>query len=185
MKLTKEQKEMLRGEFAHVWHESDSMIEHSVKICSACLDLGDIVLTTEKPHIRTEFWFGEHTYDYDEVAKRCELASKSEEYFISQNMKWEINSPTIIDALENKDYHVYTYKPKYTCQDDECRLAGFQILREWETNGKEYRRLTDEETAAFIQMHKEEVEKFEKRLRTYLKRYGLSKCRYGMYWADR
>ena len=49
----------------------------------------------------------------------------------------------------------------------------------------EYRRLTDEETAAFIQMHKEEVEKFEKRLRTYLKRYGLSKCYYGMYWADR
>ena len=28
-------------------------------------------------------------------------------------------------------------------------------------------------------------QKFEKRLKTYLKRYGLSKCSYGVYWADR
>ena len=30
-----------------------------------------------------------------------------------------------------------------------------------------------------------DIAEFEKRLRTYLKRYGLTKCRFSTYWADR
>lgn len=29
--------------------------------------LDDVMVTCDKPHIQTDFWFGEHTYDYDEV----------------------------------------------------------------------------------------------------------------------
>jgi hypothetical protein len=44
--------------------------------------------------------------------------------------------------------------------------------------------MCDEDRLAILEGLKREREKFDKRLQTYLKRYGTSKIRTWTYWAD-
>ena len=53
-----------------------------------------------------------------------------------------------------------------------------------ETKRAEMRAILDTANGEERALTKEEREKFEKRLRTYLKRYGTSKLRTWTYWLD-
>ena len=200
MKMTKEDKQAVREQFEKVWHGDEKMVEHCVRSTSGYIMLDEIMVTFDKPHIQTDFWFGEHTYDYDEVCDECSRASESERYFITENLS-SCKAKNLMDAIDGRDsrgydacFKVYVVDRHYCSQDDDCKLGYVRALR-LGMNPEEHfatrsgtqndRELTEDEKAALRGFLEEEVEKFRKRLKTYLKRYGLSKCHYGVYWADR
>lgn len=186
MKMTKEGKQKVREQYEKVWHGDAKIVDYCTKRTSGYIMLGDVMVTCDKPHIQTDFWFGEHTYDYDEVCQTAHALSSDEQYFIDTNLK-NTKAYRFIEALtEGKyGYEPYLRDRKYSRQDDDCALGYIDWQRNWETNGLEVKKLDDDERARLLEFCKDELAKFEKRLRTYLKRYGLSKCHYGVYWADR
>lgn len=180
MKITKDDKMMLRKEYAKVWGGDDGMVEHCVGHASGFLWLGDWLYVIDKPSIKTDFWFGEHTYDYDEVCERCDVASRDEDYFVKQNLR-DCNAVWMLKEIEG------TKKP-YLCEKYSSlggRMCYIDWRHDWESGRNEIRPLEGFEVDMLKQLWEEEVEKFRKRLGTYLKRYGLSKCHFGVYWADR
>lgn len=194
MKLSKDDKVMLRKEYLKVWGRDESMVEHCVKCASGYVDFGDVLYVMDKPHVKTDFWFGEHTYDYDEVCERRDEASKSEKYFIRENIERNCKAQDFIDCIDGKCHgtrKAYLFKKQYTCQDEDCRLGYVRFVNLWDScdlwdiQNRECREMTDDEVGVLREFCECEVAKFEKRLRTYLKRYGLSKCHFGVYWADR
>ena len=184
MKLTKSDKEKLYNEYKKVWHDNDRMVDWCVKNVSGYIDIDGVIVVFDKPHIKTDFWFGEHTYDYDEVCNRCAKARESVDYFIAENMRgfdWKI------EQLEDHcKYKTYIVPKAYYCQDDDCRLGYVELCHFYSNpSGEKAREMTADEKEKYTEFIKEERAKFEKRLNTYLKRYGLSKCSYGVFWADR
>ena len=61
---------------------------------------------------------------------------------------------------------------------------GYIDRRTEETVTEDMHKLTEDECELLYYTARAEQEKFEKRLNTYLKRYGLSKCHYWTYWLD-
>lgn len=200
MKMTKEDKARVREQYEKVWHGDAKMVDYCTNRTSGYIMLDGVMVTMDKPHIQTDFWFGEHTYDYDEVCQTANALSTDEQYFIDQNIG-SFDAYNMLEALEGRDkwgyeshYDAYIVGKHYCSQDDDCKLGYATALRIG-TNPDEhfatrsgvqnYRKLEQAEIEQLKQFYREEVEKFEKRLRTYLKRYGLSKCHYGVYWADR
>lgn len=188
MKLTKDDKAMLRSEYAKVWRmrdgsEDTKMVEHCTKSASGYIAFGDDICVMDKPHIQTDFWFGEHTYDYDEVCDYRDRCSESESYFRSKNLA-STDAKRLIEAID--DGHEFWLCRKYG-HLGESNLAYVQRLDPiWNSlRGDEIRRMDDAELALLRTFCEEEQAKFSKRIDTYLKRYGLSKCHYGVFWADR
>lgn len=200
MKMTKEAKQAVREQYEKVWHDDVKMVDYCTKRTSGYIIIGGIMVTVDKPHIQTDFWFGEHTYDYDEVCDTCRAMSESEQYFIEQNLE-SFGAYNMLRGLNGIDkwgyeasFDAYIVDNHYGSQDDDCILGYVNILKLGNNPDEHfatregiqnYRKLTDEERAELAEFLKGEVEKFQKRLKTYLKRYGLSKCHYGVYWADR
>ena len=188
MKITEEQKEELRTEYQKVWGDDAKMVDWSVKQASCVIELRGYIVDYRKPHIETRFCFGEHGYDFDEVVDECHRASESEKYFMRENME-RTDAFDVIAALDGeggrhwRELHPILRPGRYGRGD--TRLAYI----EWTADGAEAHAdpmaLTADEKAQLRQMMVEEQEKFEKRLKAYLKRYGLSKCQYWTYWADR
>lgn len=183
MKMTKEQKQEVRDQYAKVWHKDSKMTDYCTDKTSGFVMLGGTMVTFDKPSIQTDFWFGEHTYDYDEVCDRARAASKSEAYFMARNLDdidWRLK------AIDDPCYKKYVAPRGYSNQDADCILGFVEFDRSWDgPRSKGAREMTDEERGQYREFIQGEREKFEKRLRTYLKRYGLSKCHYGVFWADR
>lgn len=185
MKLTKDDKAMLRAEALKTWrNESDA--DWFVSQVSGYVELGGGLVVYMKPHVKTHFCFGEHTYDYDEVMDYCEEKRNDVSYFIAENLegteaKWDL------DRLKGEGRCYRKYRPVLV-KDTEygSRLARVEFADDWSMTLKDGQRdLTQEEKDAYGAFLEEEQAKFEKRLNTYLKRYGLSKCQYWTYWADR
>lgn len=196
MRITKQDKEMLANEFRKVWHRRDGSIdEKMVKYCvgkvSAYMVIDDRIITFDKPNIHTDFCFGygiQCQTDYEEARSMSDHASSSETYFIERNMEGT-------DAAAHMKYiddQCFPFEPwldkrNYTSQTDDCKLGEIRWehwhKRDWcERQG--WRKLTDEEIAKLYEVMRDEQEKFMKRLRTYLKRYGTSKLHTWTYWAD-
>lgn len=176
MKLTKEDKAFLAEKYRTVW-EDESMVEHCVKKTSAYVVLrDDKVLTFDKPTIKTDFWFGEHGFDYDEKIKLAHELSNDEAYFVEENIN-RCDAVRMLKALAEGD-------DVMVCQS--CSGGDICHLRFYNHRDKvDGRELYPDELEEIVVVLEEEREKFRKRLVTYLKRYGLSKCRFDTFWADR
>ena len=183
MKLTKEDKEMLTNEYKKVW-STWRMVDYCVKKASAYVEFDGMLVVFDKPTIETDFWFAEHTYDYEEVCELCDSMSNDEQYFIAENIR-NCRASEIVELIDNGELTACICPKRYYTQQTDCRLGYIEWCRHWEAVPEVARPLTDDEIAALRQICVEEVEKFQKRLQTYLKRYGLTKCHYGVYWADR
>lgn len=197
MKMTKEAKEFIRGEYAKAWDSNPRMVDHCVKSCSGFIDFGDVIVTCNKPGIQKHFWFGEH--NYEDRSDECKAASESVDYFMRENMGncYAFNALQRMGCADSETDYYYTrfHNPvlvygAYCGQPEDCRLGYI----DWQDDMGEFhcrepksrfRQLTDSETDELREFFRGEVEKFEKRLHTYLKRYGLSKCEYDTFWADR
>lgn len=173
---------------AEVWKDP-KMVDYCVKKTAHIVELvnGDIV-AIEKPSIQKNFCFGYSdsrydTEDFDRANDMAEHARNSVDYFMSENLKG-INET--IDSLEGKGRHNWEWRVAipYYGQSKDSKLRSIWCVDIWESRGKEYPLLEGEDLQRVIEGYKVVKADFEKRLNTYLKRYGLSKVNSWSYWQD-
>lgn len=184
----KELKEAYRQYVSEYWKD-EKMIDHCMKTAAYIVELenGDIT-EIDKPSIETHFCFGygmngvSSEGDYEEAAETMRAAEKSTEYFISENMRG------LNDYIETlKDESIRAYKYVHYCGNCNIHLKGIGFYRYYETpasNLKDCQELTDNERKVLIAGYEEVKKSFQKRLDTYLKKYGLSKLHTWTYLRD-
>ena len=131
------------------------------------------------PSIQRHFWFPEDartTEEWDEVQSRVSAASKSEEFFITENMN-DLYVTRLLKDIDNVGRKLYVY--------DDKRFVEVVYLDEEPSYHGNHHLLDKDEKEQLRAACKKEQELFMKRLRTYLKRYGLSKCTFSSFWINR
>ena len=172
-----------------VW-QSKSMLDYCNKKISQIVETEKgYLLEIEKPSIETNFCFGYSdsrydTEDYDRANDMAHHAKTCEQYFIDENLKalthW-------IESL-NK-YEAYLINHYSACPKD-TKLKAIRFMSYWdiqnmtEEQKQEYEPMSETDKQTLIKAYEVEIEKFKKRLNTYLKRYGLSKVHSWSYWQD-
>ena len=189
---TAELMEEYRGELVKLWRTDTSMIDFCIKKISSIRKLSNGgLITWDKPEINTSFCFGYMGQsDYEDAQQNAKNAKKDEDYLLSENLGiFDVTIKKIKSTLkENNENKLYIYK-EYS--RDSVNLWGFTVLSFSEFIYQNERKLyneiqeaSDEDIKIILEAEKEERAKFEKRLKTYLKRYGLSKVKTWSYWSD-
>ena len=148
------------------------------------------IITTTKPRIEKSFWFGESGYDFQEKVERASKASRDQEYFKQKNIA-RAGFPSAlanIQAALDGDGNFFLFKTwknqpvysvRYFANDKMLDPYSKMILANAD------REMTREELQTYKELTDVSMKAFERRLHTYLKRYGLSKCNFDTYWVDR
>jgi len=159
-----------------------SMNDYILKSTSEVIETSKgYLIRFEKPSIKTRFCFG-HGYNgisTSEDAKRAfdnaEYARTNEQYFINENLE-EINDK--IKQYEENDLYY-------------CDIIINQLIKCITTekciyhyNDEHVEKVSEQDKELILNTLKSEKAKFEKRLNTYLKRYGLSKVHSWTYLVD-
>lgn len=181
---------------SELWPKSDHMQDYCKKKAAYIipLDNGDISVI-DKPDIETRFCFGYgycgvSTQEQEEDARHmADYAATSEEYFISENLKG-LNQT--IATIEDESMKGYKYL-NYTNQKNGSHLKALSFTtlgndpeyapHMW-SNYRDLEEITPEERESVLKAYQEVKKSFEKRLHTYLKRYGLSKVRTWSFLSD-
>lgn len=193
--MNSDEKQIITLQFRKVWHDDKKMVKHCVGSTSNFFTSDDgIIVTFEKPHIQTRFCFGEHGYDYDEVQGACRSASKSVDHFMAENLRQLESYASAWGASDRYPMHrrAFIKRGAYIRQDADCALGRITLTNATgrDAYGKDlsldgWRELTPAEVKRLRDAQDRRDYLFRKRLDSYLKRYGLSKCDYWTYWADR
>ena len=174
---------------ADVWHNDQKMVDYCVKKAGYIVELenGDVV-AIEKPSIEKNFCFGYSdsrydTEDFDRANRMADHARKSVDYFLDQNLKG-INA-TIEDLEKNGSGRwIYRIAVPYSGQPKDSQLKSIWHLDRWDDRCQQFPLLEGENLQRVIEGYKVVRADFEKRLQSYLKRYGLSKVNSWSYWRD-
>ena len=182
-------KEVYESELRKAWHDDEGMVKYCFKKSSVLVELSDgSIYSIDKPSIETRFCFGygmQCQTDYDEAGEMADRAAESEKYFWSENVR----RAGLTDWAEALDGARVVYiSPEYYTQDDDCRLVSVGIADteygQMCMRHSKGREIGSDDVSLLAAAFEEAELKFEKRLRTYLKRYGLSKVETWTYWAD-
>lgn len=148
------------------------------------LTSGEIV-EIKKPRIKTTFCFGygfcgrSSNEEQAEAGKMVMTARKSEKFFISENLKQiDIQIKEAEDETRNGYLFGTDLNGFYTVE------FMFKYKYEQYYGNKPSRVIFADDRAGYIVALKKCKERFEKRLQTYLKRYGLSKIESWSYLCD-
>lgn len=200
----KANKEMLYSEYRKTWSE------HMAKYCTgkvstmAILPNGGIVVV-DKQGISKDFCFGESGYDMDDAIDMCETARTSQDYFFRENMSYFTRWINDLEETkqDRRNWMLFIMDNAYTGQPDSCKIRGIYMVRTCEVleetgpaflhelfgkrikiRGMEGHLATLEEIDLIEEAYKEAAADHEKKVRSYLKRYGTSKVRAWTYWRD-
>ena len=208
MPTTKAEKEMLRTEFAKVWKDQKMIDYCTNKVAEYVILPNGNIVTVDKRSIEKNFCFGESGYDYDDAQAMAAHARKSEAYFKKENMKFFeeiINGLSECVNMNNDGKYVLTIAERaYSSQTKDCKLVSLRwykfteiidalggscVLEELPGTevtiyGVPYRIATKEEVYQIYEMYKRATKNHEKRVDTYLKKYGTSKVHSWTYWRD-
>lgn len=182
---------LLKEEFAKIW-VSEHMRSYCLKTVSNCVrtSFGGLVIF-EKPKIETNFCFGYHdsitdTESYDTANDACE--NFGEKQFLKKNLA---DMQHALGLYEYSAKHEGpAVKQLYFAKRDSCsNIYKDLFLDEYDAKDKAWRfdgltKATEEDFQKCYIAQKQEYEKFEKRLKSYLKRYGTEKLKTWTYWAD-
>ena len=212
--LNKEQKTKLRAVYGRdVWQKSPKMADYCTNKAAQLVELpGGDMIQIDKISIEKRFCFGESGYDFEDAAAAANVARTSENYFLRENMKefdgW-INDISEQWEMHNAPYNLprcillIAEKP-YIGQPESSPLKGLQFLRGWEVlealggsafvkdlpgtriecRSIKYRVPTAEELKAIEAGFKTAAAEHEKKVKTYLKKYGLQHVHAWTYWRD-
>ena len=155
------------------------------KTIGGYIDFGDTMITMNKPHIQTNFWFAEYGYDYDEKQALAEECGQSETFFIKKNMA-QTDARHHLDLLEDSQLECYLFKD---INDSDGAIGCFIDYID-KRNPAAYkdltsRKLNEEEKETYKTFLLQQQNQFEKRLHTYLKRYGMEHVYASTFWGDR
>lgn len=144
------------------------------------IKLHDGFVMIPKPSIENKFCFHDEGPDYDFYKELKADDKKMTEYFKSRNLDdfdWKIKHIEEGDTY-NKDRRVWWYKDT----QNEKRVYLCFNPHDWDID--KYTLCTDEERTLILGGLKYGRMLFEKRLDSYLKKYGVSKLHTWTYWAD-
>lgn len=193
MKDQKTLKETYKKDMEGYWikrngEPDQKMIDYCTKKAAYIVELenGDYYVI-DKPDIEKDFCYG-YGYcgvsteeDYQDAARMAAHARTSEEYFIQKNMeplnRW-------IKDLQDLNTYAVTKRKHYIGQADSCQLINIDFVHVWDIDPEKTQQLTPEEIAAVIAGYEEVKKQFQKRLNSYLKRYGLTKVHSWTYLSD-
>ena len=176
------------------------------------LKFGENFLLFRKPTIETRFCFGygcngiSTTEEMDRAYKEQDNANSNEKYFLNENLaglnqqieEMEIltmDNQKMIDYC-NKKYqetyrsfynHLATGTKVYLFKhyDNTLYIQFIDAYNENRINTSEaVKELTKDELKTILAVYQQQKKNFEKRLQTYLKRYGLSKLHTWTYLVD-
>lgn len=165
------------------------------------ISIGDKFYLIQKPSIQTSLCFGAGfngkalEEELKEATEGAKKAREDEEFFIHENME-EAGISRKIKELENKEKYCFVLSNDMpsNCSRTEISFGRFPMKDEngllynydgYYSNSVTWQRLaTDEERESILAAYKRVKASFEKRLKTYLKRYGLSKVRSWSYIVD-
>ena len=180
-----------RAEVSKVWKTDQHMIDYCCKKASAVIKLekGQL-MEFEKPSIDTHFCFG-YSDDMDGSDRKRAVdmaihASESEKYFKAHNLQ---DLKKTIERYEDKSEPTDPYLT-HRYPDYDTNIVTVVWLTSWDVKDRAWQfrndlvPLSDADKKTILNAYKEELTKFEKRLDTYLKRYGMSKVRTWTYWRD-
>ena len=156
-----------------------------------------VILAFGKQRIASgTFWFHDEGADYEYYKQVTANDKTKTEYFLRKNLSHY--DDMIKEMTERKDRFGEPLVPVFF-EHNWCTkgLLGWgnkkHVMREYDVRhyendsrtAKSIHRMTENDTKKALAILNNERAKFEKRLHTYLKRYGVSKIRFGTYWADR
>lgn len=182
---------LLKEEFAKIW-VSEHMRSYCLKEVSNCVrtSFGGLIIF-EKPKIETNFCFGYHdsmtdTESYDAANDACE--NFGEKQFLKKNLA------EMQHALELYEYSTKHEGPAvkqlyFARKYSSSNIYKDLFLNEYDVKDKAWMfdgltKATEEDLQKCYAAQKQEYERFEKRLKSYLKRYGTKKLQTWTYWAD-
>lgn len=187
-------KEELRIEFSKVWNNDARMVDFCTRKVGTAIRLsGGQILTFDTPKIETSFCYGYSisqydSKDYDEANKCVRHAKKSSEYLKSTNLYYfDRNIPDFkkegaclfvtpeYSGKGQNALHTWYFVFPSPCTLDRLSGYGAQPL---------IRIDNPDDLEAIKWALATERMKFEKRLDTYIKRYGTTKVRSWSYWQD-
>ena len=188
--------EKIKKLISEYW-KSERMIKYCLSCLSNELELENgLILKFEKPSIETYFCYGYSlsnidTESYDNANKNVENARKDVINFINENIAQSglqdlynklIKADTVYYSNCNNN-GIVSVRSLYD-QNDECYFRYH-----YGENSDHYKTyitgtLSKSDVQKIIAKVAEELQKFVKRLNTYLKRYGLSKVHSWSYWRD-
>lgn len=165
--------------FVETVYKNEEDIKYFEKTTSEYVVLdNDCCLLLEKQHIKKNFCFG-YYYDVSEV-EGCEELAQNVEYFLEKNRRNLYKKSEKYVALNSYESgKILRYVPLEEYQDAEREGQLF-----WYGNNLEPYFLNDSENERLNNAIDKANAKFEKRLQTYLKKYGLSKVNTWTYWAN-
>lgn len=186
-KTQKKLKEEYRALLEDAWRGDDSMVEYCLKNTDLLVKLDNgIMVAINKPRIETSFCFGyrlssSDTEEYDSALAKALHAMESEEHFMKANFK---GLDDMIAHLSDRQHDLYLVNHYYNQTNNKLKsIKSFQwTCKPQDMTG--YDLMSDRQREALIDAYNVERERFTKRLKSYLKRYGLSKVRAWTYWED-
>lgn len=185
--LDKQEQDALRKEYrqrqARRWNNKEKMVEYCTNKAARLVKLssGDI-FAIDKPNIETRFCFGyslntHDTEDYDDANRMTASLQKNERYFKEQNLS---KFREEMDILQGKGRFANNV-PFFHSKDGIARL---DFCRRDEAMREDAIPCTEEDKRAIVDAYQIELKAFDKRLNTYLKRYGMKNIRTWSYWRD-
>lgn len=172
-------------------------IDYYMKKKEEAIPLDGKFYTIDRPEIRTSFCFGSgycgvSTLEEDEAASSmAHYAKTNQDYFIKENME---GIEGIIKRLKEDAYwyvgsnHLREDYPFIEISSSKAEPWYDEKGRLHNPNNYDFifwkRLLTDEERKEILEAYQRVKTSFEKRLKTYLKRYGMSKIRTWTYISD-
>lgn len=177
---------MQHAEMVKVWGDDLHMIEYSCKHGTPYILSGDEFIVIDKPEIKTRFCFGYQTEysgrEYKDAEKLRERCANSVDYFKRKNTE------QLTGTLERlKDTSKRAYKQIHYQRGEKQMSIAIPYNRdayERMNRANTLTELTESERAAVVAAYETELNKLNKRLDNYLKRYGLSRLKTWTYWAD-
>lgn len=182
--LNKQEKEKLTALEKAKWKD-ESMVKYCVNKAAFLYDLRGKTVIVEKHGIETHFCFGYSlsrydSEDYDRANEMADYASKNEWYFITKNHE-RAGYASTIEALNDGRWKAYA-RPEYcgNCPD----LYSICFCRWDERIPEDGFELTDTEKRGYKLILAKAAQEHHKKIKAYLKRYGLSKVESWSYWQD-
>lgn len=186
-----------------IYPRSQSMQEYCISEADEIVTLENgIFFVIEKQKIKTDFCFGYSLSRYDSEdyhrANRCvNNAYENQEYFVRENLRHyrqileKISDDSFIPVLRNHYNARETSSLKsldfIRCWDWEMKLrqqSAEEIVSENNTANRQYYLLTKSDIDVVKTAYEYAMARQEKKVRAYLKRYGLSKIHAWSYWRD-
>ena len=175
----------LRKAFSEIW--DSHMTDYEMKETELFIRVANgFFLPFEKPSMKTDFCFGYNTdfsgHECSDAQRRRENFLKSASAFKTRNLE-EIDGE--LEELKNEDNKVFIYC-KYM---NGGKIAAYQVCNMWSTSPRlcdntEYWEASTEERKSIVASLTQIRASFEKRIDSYLKKYGTSKLRTWTYWID-